>query len=159
MNKLGHINLFTLKITITRMHSSRMRTACSLTVSRRILRMPPRGKTIHTAQEKPCTPTQEKPCMPPGEKPRMPPRKTTHAPPGKKPHTPPPTWQNPCMPPQKKPHMPPSKNHACCPSPQQKLRLPPHNHMPLQATTHAPPVNRITDACENITFANYVCGR
>ena len=25
--------------------------------------------------------------------------------------------------------------------------------------THAPPVNRITDRCKNITFANYVCGQ
>ena len=26
-------------------------------------------------------------------------------------------------------------------------------------TMHAPPVERMTDMCKNITFANYVCGR
>ena len=25
--------------------------------------------------------------------------------------------------------------------------------------THAPPVDRMTDMCKNITFANFVCGR
>ena len=149
----------------TRMHSSRMRTARSLTVSRCILRMPPWGKTTHTLRQKPC--------MPPGKNHACPPAKTTHAPP-----------------PAKTMHAPLGKNHACPPAktmhaPLAKtMHTPDKNHSPLAKTTHAPlppsnhacppmsnhacpppsnharpPVNRITDACENIAFANYVCGR
>ena len=73
-----------LNFVVTRMHSSRMRTARSLTVSHCIRKnwknhAPPR-KTTHAPPEKPCTP--------PLEKPRMPPNKTMHAP-----------WIKPCMPP------------------------------------------------------------
>ena len=39
----------------------------------------------------------------------------------------------------------------------------PHHTCPLHRTcppaTHAPPVNRITDACENITLQQLRCGR
>ena len=100
-----------------------MRTARSLTISRRILHMPP---------QQPCTPPHatphaapatmhapQQPCMPPGNH-ECPPA-TTYAP-----------WQ---------PHMPPG-NHAC----------PPSNHACPPATTHAPPMDRITDTCKNITF-------
>ena len=65
----------------------------------------------------------------------MPPRKN-HACPWEKPHMPP-LGKTMHAPPPEQPHMPPRSNHAC----------PPRNN-------HArPPVNRITDACENITFA------
>ena len=132
----------------TRMHSSRMRTACSLTISCRILCMPPWAKTMHTPQQKPCMPLAktthaplQKPCMLPQQKPCMLPlAKTMHAP-------------------QQKPHMPPPRsNHAC---PLEQPHMPPRPPPTPTVSNHArpPPVNRITDACENITFANYVCGR
>ena len=99
------------------------------------------------------------------------------APPQKKPCTP---WKKPCIPPGKNHACPPEKNHAC--PPQKKPCMPPgknHTHpleqprMPPRATTHAPPeqprmppsnhacppVNRITDACENITLPQLRCGR
>ena len=102
----------------TRMHSSRMRTARSLTVSRCILCTQPPPQENHT---------------PPRKKPRMPPpEKTMHAP-------------------QQKPCMPPSQKNYACPRA--------NTHAPPGATTHNPPINRITDRCKNITFANYVCGR
>ena len=115
----------------TRMHSSRMRTACSLTVSHR--------------KNHACPPQQ--PCMPPWEHPRMPPlgatthapRATTHAP--RSNHTCPPRAtmhippEQPRMPPQEQPCMPPRSNHA------------------------RPPPRGQTDTCKNITFANFVCGR
>ena len=105
------------------MHSSRMRTARSLTVSRRVL------------------------CMPP-QQPHMPPA-TTHAPYNHTPnhaypynHTCPP---QPCMSPHNHTHppqpcMPPTTTHA------------PTTMLDPPATMHAPPVNRITDTCKNITF-------
>ena len=130
----------TTNIFLTRMHSSRMRTARSLTVSHRILHMPP--------QEKPHMPPWEQPCMPPREQPcthtlgkTMPPR------------------EQPCMPPGSN-HTHPRSNHACPPG--SNHTCPPrsnHAHPPRGTTYAPPPVNRITDACENITFANYVCGR
>ena len=86
-----------------------MCTACSLTVSHRILRMPPQA-TTHAPPEQPCMPPQSNHARPPQEQPRTPPGATMHAPLPEQPQGP-------------------------------------------------PPVNRITDACENITFANYVCGR
>ena len=119
---------------LTRMHSSRMCTARSLTVSRRILCMPPR----------------QKPHMPPGKNHACPPRRNHAHPPAKTTHAP---GSNHVHPPGATMHAPLS-NHACPPSPPEQPRMPPPG-----ATTHAPPVNRITDACENITFANYVCGR
>ena len=118
----------------TRMHSSRMHTACSLTISRRVPHTPPLP-----------------PCMPP--QPHMP-LTTMHAP--LQPHTPPcnhappaamhAPWQ-PCMPPSNHAHplatMQAPGNHACPP-----------------ATTHAPLWTEwLTDRCKNITFANFICGR
>ena len=122
------------------MHSSRMRTARSLTVSHR--------KTTHT---------------PPGA--TKPPRATMHAPPeqpcmpsplGATTHTPQATMhaplEQPCMPPQSSHACPPGSNHTCPPE---------QPHMsPPGATTHAPlPPCGQTDTCKNITFANFVCGR
>ena len=119
----------------TRMHSSRMRTARSLTVSRRILRRPPPqprippgnharpsgnhahppatmhapSTTMHAPQQ-PCTPHNHT-C----------PLATTHAP--RQPRTPP---THTCTP--RQPCMPPS-NHA----------RPPSNHARPLPTTHVPP--------------------
>ena len=90
---------------ITRMHSSRMRTARSLTISCRILCMLPPGKTTHTPLEKPhMPPGKNHACPPPRKNHACPPRKNHAHPPGKTMHAP-----------QEKPHMPPSKNHACPP--------------------------------------------
>ena len=83
----------------------------------------------------------------------MHPLATTHTP--QQPRMPPSTTHAP-----QQPHMPPS-NHTC---PLATTHAPQQPHMP-PATMHAPsnhahpPVNRITDRCKNITFANYVCGR
>ena len=126
------------------MYSSRMRTACSLTVSHCILHMPP--PTIMHTPLQPCTPScnhacPPQPCMPPHNhacppQPRMPyhnhtcPPATTHAPHN---HT-----------------CPPATTHA---SPQPCMP-PTTTHAPL-ATTHAllrQPVNRMTNRCKNITL-------
>ena len=141
------------------MHSSMMHTAHSLTVS-------PYLVVSHA-----WTPKQ--PCPPPRSNHPCPMAATTHAPPEATMHTP---WSNyahppeqPCMPPRATLHAPRS-NHACPPeqphmppgatmhAPQSKHACPP---TPSRATTHTTPspVNRITDRCKNITFANYVCGR
>ena len=117
----------------TRMHSSRMRTTRSLTVSRRILCIPP--ATMHTpatmhAPRQPCTPPGNHACPP---QPCMPPCN----------HTCPPTTM----------HAP--GNHAC---PQQP-RMPPSNHaLPKLAR---PPVDRILDTCfwKYYLAPNFVCGR
>ena len=97
------------KRTTTRMHSSRMRTARSLTVSHCIRKnhaRPPPDKTMHTPQIKPGMPPQIKLCM-------LPPNKTMHAP-RIKPRMPP--WIKPCMPPLATTHAPPQpctpRNHA-----------------------------------------------
>ena len=95
------VSLSVIKYT-TRMHSSRMHTAHSLTVSRRILCMPP-GKNH---------------ACPPGKNHACPPAKTMHAPPGKNHaclpwsnHAPPP--KQPRMPPPGTTmHAPPGSNHA-----------------------------------------------
>ena len=93
------------KITkLTRMHSSRMHTARSLTVSRCIPHTPPCHHAHPLCHHHTCPPL---PQMPPSLPPCMPPI-TTHVP---------------------------------------------------SATTHAPLVDRMTDMCKNITFANFVCGR
>ena len=151
------------------MHSSRMRTSCAMTgrISGGCIpctpppfamhapplpRMPP--FTMH-APLLPCMPPFRHTCppsnhaCPPGatmhaplEQPCMPPEATTHAPTPEQPHTHPleqphPPPRQPRMPPRATMHAPPPRsNHA-----------------------HPPPVNRITDRCKNITFANYVCGR
>ena len=117
----------------TRMHSSRMRTARSLTVSRRIPRTPP---------PRPCMPLHNhtcppQPCMLPGNHacPRQPhmPLATMYAP--QQPCTPLATTHAP---------LPPATTHAC---PPQQPHMPP------------PLVHRITDACENITLPQLHCGR
>ena len=124
----------------TRMHSSRMRTARSLTVSRHILHMPPSNHacplaTMHAPQQ-----------------PRMPPA-TMHAPGN---HTcPPSTMHAP-----QQPHTPPS-NHArprqpCMPSPRQPCMPPSKPHMPpLPWQPHMPPLwtEFLTHASENITLS------
>ena len=126
------------------MYSSRMRTARTLTVSRRILCMPlpqpcmpPPGNhacppaTMHAPQptmhtpHKPCMPLPtthpQQPCTPPGNHACPPP--TTHAP------------NQPCNPP-----TPPGQP---CMSP----------HQPCMPPKHArPPVDRMTHTCKNITF-------
>ena len=92
-NEVANIGIFVWwKNHKTRMHSSRMRTARSLTVSCHIIRMPPPGekpymppwKNMHTPQKKPHMP------MPPGKNHAHPPEKTTHAP-----------LEKPCTPPEK----------------------------------------------------------
>ena len=128
-------------------------------------------------QEQPCTPPRSNHAHP-LEQPRMPPRVTTHAPPQSN-HTCPPPRSN---------HACPQSNHACpqsnhaCPLGATMHTCPPGAtmHAPLGATTHAPPeqpcmppratmhappeqpmppLDRMTDTCKTITFANYVCGR
>ena len=85
----------------TRMHSSRMRTARSLTVSPYLVvsHACPPGATTHT-----------------------PPRATTHAPPGATTHAPP---VQPCTPPGATTHAPQS-NHACPPGATMLAAPPPH---------------------------------
>ena len=109
------------------MHSSRMRTTCSLTVSRRILCMPPGNHA--------CLPATK----------HVPPV-TMHAP--QQPHMPPATMHAPCN------YACPPGNHAC--HPQQPCMPPINNACPPTttdplATTHAPAVNRMTNRCKSIT--------
>ena len=113
------------------MHSSRMCTARSLTVSRGILCMPP-----------------WQPCMPPttthAPRNHACPSTTTHSP--QPPHTPP------------RPHTPlcnhefPPSNHTCHPLPTTHVPLA-TTHAPCQPRTSPPPCGQ-TDTCKNITFAN-----
>ena len=131
-----HFNLTlvtTICLILTRMHSSRMRTARSLTVShRKNHACPPRANThappvqpctpspsnhahppratTHAPREQPHTPPQSNHACPPGATTHAPPRATTHAPP-EQPRMPP--LEQPCMPPLEQPCMPPSgSNHA-----------------------------------------------
>ena len=141
---------------LTRMHSSRMRTARSLIVS-------PYLVISHAC------PPPEQPCMPPQSNDACPPRATMHAPP-EQPHMPP---KQPHMPsgatmhaPQEQPHMPPRSNDACPPratthAPLEQPHMPLSNHAcPPQsnhacspgATTLALPVNRMRNRCKNITL-------
>ena len=133
---------------LTRMHSSRMRTARSLTVSRHIPRMPtPHAhcppKTTHASPATMHAPQQ--PCTPPT---------ATTGPPGN--HAHPPTamhtpWQL-CITPSNPAH-PLATTHAPwqpCTPPQQPRT--PSNHACPPATTHTPPVDRIADTCKNITL-------
>ena len=134
---LIYLNLIKMK-----MHSSRMRTARSLTVSPYLIvshTCPPRINHAHPPEE-PRMPPPPRATMHalPGSNHACPPGATTHAPPQSN-HTPP-----------EQPRTPPWSNHACPP------RATTH---PPRATMHTPPVNRMTDMCKNITFANYVCGR
>ena len=126
----------------TRMHSSRMRTACSLIVSLYLV-------VSHT-----CLP-QSNHAHPPGSNHTCPPGATMHAPPGSNHachppgsnHTCPP--EQPCMPPLGATmyatpqgatmHAPPGSNHAGSPSPGATMHAPPRsNHACPWATTHAP---------------------
>ena len=147
------------------MHSSRMRTARSLTVSPYLVVSP-----THTPppQEQPHMPPWEQLHMPPWSNHACPPGATTHTPrsnhacpprattppratmytPWEQPHTP---QEQPCMPPsQEQPCMPPGSNHAC--PPEQPCMPAQQPCMPPQATMHAPPVNRMTNRCKNITL-------
>ena len=125
-----------MKFLLTRMHSSRMCTAHSLIVS-------PYLVVSHAC------PRSNHAC-PPGATTHAPPGATTHTPPDQ-PHMPP---EQPHMPPWEQPLMPPGSNHTH-PLPSEHPCMPP----PLAATTHAPPVTRITGACENITLPPLRCGR
>ena len=115
--------LTSLFIPETRMHSSRMLTASSLTFSHRILHMPPWQPCMpphNHACPQATTHTPQQPCTPPPA--------TTHAP--CQPHTPHTTMHAPWQ-----PHIPPG-NHAC----------PPGNHAcPLPTMhppqPHTPPIN------------------
>ena len=106
---------------ITRMHSSRMRTARSLIVSPYLVishacppsnhACPPRsnhacppGATTHAPCEQPCTP------------------QSNHAPPLEQPCMTP--WSNNAHPPGATMHAPSQSNHACLPSPQEQPRTP-----------------------------------
>ena len=104
---------------ITRMDSSRMCTARSLTVSLYLIvshAHPPRATTHAPRSNHACPPGATMHAPP--EQPCMPLRATTHAPP-EQPCTPP--WSNHACPPEQ-PHIPPQSNHA----------------HPPGATTHAP---------------------
>ena len=139
----------------TRMHSSRMHTACSFTVSHSI---------CHT-----CTPchAQPLPCMPPCHACPLPCMPSCHAP---LPHTPP------CMPPAMYaplPCMPPchsyppamhapsathAPHHACPPTMHAPCRAcPPTTHTPCNA--HPPWQEFLTHTSENITLPQLRCGR
>ena len=128
------------KVHETRMHSSRMRTARSLTVSCCILCTPPGNYA--------CPPQL---CMPPT---------AMHAPYN---HTCPP---QPCTPPcnhthPPQPHTSPG-NHACPPAttpPRATMHAPWQPHMPPGNHACPLPPRGQTDTCKNITFANFVCGR
>ena len=142
-----------------------MRTARSLTISSRILCMPPPHN--HTPPGNHARPSRQ-PHMTPGnhthppatmQTPRQPwmPPTITHAP--WQPHNP----RQPCM--------PPTTMHplATMHTPQQP-HMPPHNHSPPKNHTHThnhacfpgnnaqpwpctcPPVNRMTNRCKNITL-------
>ena len=140
------------------MHSSRMHTACSLTVSRHNLCMPP--TTRHTPWQ-PCMPPcnhtcPPQPCMPPGN--HACPLATMHAPSNHacplQPCTPPTTTHVPTT--MHAPH-----NHACPPATMHALWqpcMPPGNHAPPQQPCMpprqpcmppwqpcTPPVNRMTN--------------
>ena len=126
------------------MHSSRMCTARSLTVSRHILCTPHNHACCPTAMHAPL-----QPCMPPAimhtcpPQPHMPPSATMHAP--QQPRTPPTT------------HAPGNHAHPWQPRTLRNHTCPPATmHNPRQQCT--PPCGQ-THTCKNMTFANYVCGQ
>ena len=125
----------------TRMHSSRMRTARSLTVShQKNHACPPRSNHACPPRATTHTPPQSNHAHPPRAT-THPPGATTHAPPGSN-HAPP----------REQPHMPPpGSNHAC--PPQEQPCMSPWEQQ------RTPPPRGQTDTCKNITFANFVCGR
>ena len=116
------------------MHSSRMRTARSLTVS-------PYLVVSHACPpwEQPCMPPWSNHAHPPQSNHTCPPRATMHAP-----------WEQPCTPPGATTHAPPEQP-LTPPGATMHAPLPRSNHArpPPGATMHAPPVNRITDRCKN----------
>ena len=115
-----------LKQNITRMHSSRMRTARSLIVSPYLVisqAPPPQSNHAHPPGSN-HTPPRATMHAPPQSNHTCPPRATMQPP--EQPHTPRsnhahPSQEQPCMPPPEQPH-PPRSNHTC----------------PPVATTHAP---------------------
>ena len=160
------------KISLTRMHSSRMRTARSLTVSRSIFWGVHHTHAPHHACPLPCTPP------------------ATHAPHHKHPpamhahchacpptmhvpyatHTPPPhmlpchTCPLPCTPPamhKPLPCMLPC--HACPCHVHPSHAFPPPRIPPCHTFLPPPPPCMLshgqTDTCKNITFANFICRR
>ena len=115
---------------LTRMHSSRMRTARSLTVSHCIRKTektthaPPLNKTTHA---------------PPNKTMHAPPNKTTHAPPNKTTHA----------------HPRPNKTTHAHPRPNKTMHAPPG-----ATTHAPPPwTELLTHASENITLPQLRCGR
>ena len=145
------LNSFPHKSENTRMHSSRMRTACSLTVSHHILCMPPHNHTcppptMHAPQQPHTPPCNHTHCPTTTHAPQqahMLPA-ATHAP--QQPHTPPQPCtplQQPCMPLHNHAH-PPTPTHTpsnhTCPLPTMyapwQPHTPPSNHA-HPATTHA----------------------
>ena len=133
------------------MHSSRMRTARSLTVSPYLVvshacppgatthappeqpHMPPQGATMHTPPGATTHAPPEQLCMPPGA--------TMHAPPGATMHAPHPPGSNHTCP-LSNHTCPPRSNHAC---PRATTHAPRSNHTtPPGATMHAPPGNNHT---------------
>ena len=119
-------SVYAAKIIKTRMHSSRMRTARSLTVSCHILCMPPppHNHTPPPAIHAPCNHT----CPPNHTSPptTMHPPATMHAPSN---YAPPATMHTP-------------RNHACPPTTMHappQPHMPPSNHACPPATTHPPP--------------------
>ena len=120
----------------TRMHSSRMRTTRSLTVSPYLVvshtcppeqprTLPPRA-TTHAPWSNHAW-LLEQPCTPP-EQPHMPPRATTHAPRSNHAHL----LEQPYMPPPEQSHTPPEQPHMA----------------PPRATTHAPQEQPCMPPCE-----------
>ena len=165
--------MFSMNSMTTRMHSSRMRTARSLTVSRRILCMPPHNHapfppaTMHAPHNHTCPlqphmpPTTMhthlatmhaplQPCIPPPPQPRMPPA-TRHPPatmhaPRNHAHTPS-TTHTPLQ-----PRMPTTTMHT---SPQPCTH--PHNHARQPATTHAPLLQTHMPIATTYASHNNVC--
>ena len=138
----------------TRMHSSRMRTARSLTISRHIPCTPPwinhaHPPSNHAPPEQPCMPP-EQPHMPPWSNHACPPW-SNHACPRATLHPP---WEQPRMAPEQ-PHMPPWSNHACPPPPGATMHA-----SPQEQPCISPPVDRMwTQASENITLPQLHCRR
>ena len=128
---LTHFGIFS---DSTRMHSSRMRTARSLTVSHR-------KNHAHPPSNYACPPW-EQPHMPPGSNHACPPRATTHAPGSNHARSPRATTHAPLgattcpTPPGATTHAPPGSNHAHPPRAT--------THAPLEQPCTPPPVDRQT---------------
>ena len=142
-----HISM---SINTTRMHSIRMRTASSLTVSRRILCMPPPSNHACPPPGNHARPLVQ-PHMHPWQ-PHMPPQQPCMPPtPGN--HTCPP--QQPCMPPGNHPaatHVPPVTMHA----PLATMHSPSNHTGPL-ANMHAPQQPRMPPGKHTCPPSNHAC--